>query len=76
MSGINKYLCRRYSSFWGYPINRFLFFGAAMTLIGVILAASGCLSEGQSVAMFIPGAILGGIGLGWDMGARSEAEKG
>jgi hypothetical protein len=69
-------MSKRYSCFWGYPVNRFLFSGAAMTLVGVVLVASGSLSEGLSVAMFIPGAILGGIGLGWDMGARSEAEKG
>lgn len=76
MSGIHKYMVKRYSSFWGYPANRFLFFGAAMTLVGVVLVASGSLSEGLSVAMFIPGAILGGMGLGWDMRARSDVEKG
>lgn len=76
MPGINKYLCRRYSSFWGYPINRFLFSGAAMVLIGTVLSSMGNVSEYLSAPMLVFGVFLGGIGLGWDMGARSEAKKG
>lgn len=75
MAGMSRYLGKRYSRFWRSPVNQYVFAGLSLTICGVAVSVLAPSMEVLAVPLRIVGVFLGGIGIGYDRGAREEAKK-
>lgn len=75
MSGMSRYLGKRYSNFWRSRVNQYVFSGLAITLCGVAVSFLVPSMKDMAIPFELVGVFLGGVGVGYDKGAREEARK-